>query len=393
MSIQIQQGKRGLTDPETAKVILDAIPDQPLDTQRKMNYFVKPRGRRLSEYEVLTVYAQPTPDWIPGGLDWGDWTQKFHGGRPSWGNETTELHSTDWHKHRDPGRRWHAPYVKDKAEDWRYTDRFLLAYSEEGQIRSMDPMWRDEILSRYLGAFVFNEYGLFNAHSSASRDTLGDTLRFSIAFIGFDKVDNAQSFQMERVFLSKLVPGFPESTEEPKKEWTEGNVFKGAREAVQDIWQATYDWNEIIWSTHIVYDALFGQFVRREFFQRAASHFGDTLTPFFINQAQIHFANAKAITSDIFFEEGLANDAEFGDYNRRVLRAWTDKWLPRTVQALQDFMGIYAKLPVVAGVSDKASVEAALNRVFDDWKVDFADKVSYKFDKAAIIKTIMQGMK
>jgi methane monooxygenase component A beta chain len=393
MSIEVQQGKRGLTDPEMAKVILDAIPDQPLDTQRKMNYFVKPRGRRLSEYEVLTVYAQPTPDWIPGGLDWGDWTQKFHGGRPSWGNETTELHSTDWHKHRDPNRRWHAPYVKDKAEDWRYTDRYLLAYSEEGQIRSMEPFWRDQILSRYLGAFIFNEYGLFNAHSSPSRDTLGDTLRFSIAMIGFDKVDNAQSFQLERVFLSKLVPGFPESTDEPKQEWTKGKIFKGARETVQDIWQATYDWNEIVWATHSVYDALFGQFVRREFFQRVSAHFGDTLTPFFINQAQIHFANARNITGDIFFEEGLANDAEFGDYNRRVLRAWTDKWLARTVQALQDFLGIYALLPVVAGATDKTSVEAALNRIFDDWKVDVADKISYKFDKAALINTVLQGLK
>jgi methane monooxygenase component A beta chain len=48
-----------------------------------MNYFVKPRGRRLSEYEILCCYTQPTPDWIPGGLDWGDWTQKFHGGGSS----------------------------------------------------------------------------------------------------------------------------------------------------------------------------------------------------------------------------------------------------------------------------------------------------------------------
>ena len=44
----------------------------------------------------------PNPDWIAGGLDWGDWTQKFHGGRPSWGNESTELRTTDWYRHRDP---------------------------------------------------------------------------------------------------------------------------------------------------------------------------------------------------------------------------------------------------------------------------------------------------
>ena len=113
--------KRGLTDPGKAAVILAAIPDHDLDTQRRMNYFVTPRWKRLSEYEILTLYTQPNPDWIAGGLDWGDWTQKFHGGRPSWGNESTELRTTDWYRHRDPDRRWHAPYVKDKAEEWRYT--------------------------------------------------------------------------------------------------------------------------------------------------------------------------------------------------------------------------------------------------------------------------------
>lgn len=392
MSIQVKQGARGLTDPEMVKVILDAVPDQPLEPNHKMNYFVKPRGRRLSEYEVLSCYAQPTPDWIPGGLDWGDWTQKFHGGRPSWGNETTELHTTDWLKHRDPARRWHAPYVKDKAEEWRYTDRFLNMYSGDGQVRSMDPTWRDEVLNDYLGAFCFNEYGLFNAHSSAARDCLGDTLRQSIAMIGFDKVDNAQMIQLERTFLAKLVPGFPESTDEPKKEWTEGTIYKGARIAVEKIWQDTYDWNEILWSAHMVYDPLFGQFVRREFFQRLSSYYGDTLTPFFINQMQVYFSQTKGITSDIFFE-CLSDDAEFGDYNRRILRAWTDKWLPLTVKALHDFMGIFARLPTIAGVTDKAAIEAALGRVIDDWKVDYADKVSYKFNKAELISSITKNLK
>lgn len=93
----------------------------------------------------------------------------------------------------------------------------LKQFSADGQIRTMDAVWRDEVLNDYLGAFCFNEYGLFNSHSSASRDCLGDTLRMSIAMIGLDKVDNAQMIQLERTFLAKLVPGFPESTDEPKK--------------------------------------------------------------------------------------------------------------------------------------------------------------------------------
>ena len=34
MSIVVNGGRRGLTDPEIAAVILAAIPDQPLETQR-----------------------------------------------------------------------------------------------------------------------------------------------------------------------------------------------------------------------------------------------------------------------------------------------------------------------------------------------------------------------
>src|SRR5271157_2205491 len=145
-----QATRRGLTDPERAAAIIADIPE-PIDTQRRMNYFVTPRGKRLSEYEILSLYTQPNPDWIAGGLDWGDWTQKFHGGRPSWGNESTELRTTDWHRHRDPYRRWHAPYVKDKAEEWRYTERFVEAYSAEGAVRSIDTVWRDEMLNKYWG--------------------------------------------------------------------------------------------------------------------------------------------------------------------------------------------------------------------------------------------------
>lgn len=368
-----------------------AVPDQPMDTQNKMNYFMKPRGKRINEYEVLCCYAQPTPDWIPGGLDWGDWTQKFHGGRPSWSNESTEMRSTDWLAHRDPAFRWHALYVKDKAEEWRYTDRFLKAYSADGAVRAIDPEWIDT-LNTYWGAFGFAEYGLFNAHSSPVRDCLGDTLRMSIAMIGFDKVDNAQMIQMERTFLSKIVAGFDESTNVPKAEWTKGAIYKGAREAVEKIWQEIYDWNESIFAVHHVFDALFGQFVRREFFARTASYHGDTLTPFFINQMQLYFNQTKGITNDIF-HTCLASDPQFGAHNTRLMKLWMDKWLPQTVNALKDFMGIYAKSTEIKGVTDKAAVEAALGRVFQDWEENFADPIGYKTDTAAHIKTVLVGLK
>lgn len=388
----VETTKRGLTDPERAVKILAAIPDHELDSQRKAQYFVTPRWKRLSEYEILTVYSQPNPDWIAGGLDWGDWTQKFHGGRPSWGNELTELRTTDWYRHRDPNRRWHAPYVKDKSEEWRYTTRFLEGFSAEGSIRTIDPHWRDVILNNYWGAFLFSEYGLFNAHSSVARDCLSDTIRSSATFAGFDKVDSAQMIQLERNFLAKIVPGFPESTDGPKQVWLKDPVYVGARETVEGIWQGIQDWNEILWSAHGVYDPLFGQFVRREFFGRLAPLFGDSLTPFFVQQTQTYFQTNKADLSDLFFHS-LADDPEFSDYNRKWLRAWTEKWLKQTVKALHDFVGIYAKIEKIAGATDKASVSAALHRVIADWNQDYAKNIDFKVDIDQLVVSVTRDLK
>jgi methane monooxygenase component A beta chain len=387
-----QTTRRGLTDPERAAKILADIPAEPLDTQRRMNYFVTPRGKRLSEYEILSVYAQPNPDWISGGLDWGDWTQKFHGGRPSWGNESTELRTTDWYRHRDPHRRWHAPYVKDKAEEWRYTERFLEAYSAEGAVRSIDPYWRDEILSKYWGAFLFNEYGLFNAHSSVMRDCLSDVIRQTAGCASFDKIDIAQMIQLERNFLAKIVPGFPESTEAPKKVWLTDPVYRGARTTVEEVWQGIQDWNEILWSVHAVYDAIFGQFVRRDFFGRLAAAYGDTLTTFFVAQAQTYYQINKGGIQDLYLH-CLANDPEFSDLNRRWLKAWTTKWFERTVEAMRDFMGIYAKVADIPGVTGKAAVQETVINVLSDWKEDYADAIDFPVDIQKTAAYIVSNLK
>jgi methane monooxygenase component A beta chain len=56
-------------------------------------------------------------------------------------------------------------------------------------------------------------------------------------------------------------------------------------------------------------------------------------------------------------------------------------------------MAIYATIPEIKGVSDKPAIEAALVRVFADWKRDFADPINYKVDTAALVKTVLSGLK
>jgi len=85
---------------------------EPFETRRTMGYYANPYRKRISEYEKVLLYAQPSPDWIPGGLGLGGWTGKFAGGRGAWENYFTEAKSSDWFAFRDPGSRWEQPYVK-----------------------------------------------------------------------------------------------------------------------------------------------------------------------------------------------------------------------------------------------------------------------------------------
>jgi methane monooxygenase component A beta chain len=107
---------------------------------------------------------------------------------------------------------------------------------------------------------------------------------------------------------------------------------------------------------------------------------------------QLYHSQTKGITTDMF-HTCLGADSEFGEYNNRLMRAWSNKWLPRTVNALKDFMGIFSKIPEIKGVTSKDAIQAALERVFDDWERDYADPIGYKVDTAALIKTVLSGLK
>jgi release factor glutamine methyltransferase len=100
MSVERTANRRLLLNPA-----FDESPE-PIETRRTAVYFANPHGKRISEYEKVLLYAQPNPDWIPGGLGLRGWTGKFAGGRGCWENYFTEARCSDWFAFRDPGARW-----------------------------------------------------------------------------------------------------------------------------------------------------------------------------------------------------------------------------------------------------------------------------------------------
>ena len=65
----------------------------------------------------------------------------------------------------------------------------------------------------------------------------------------------------------------------------------------------------------------------------------------------------------------------------------------KSVAALKDFVGLYAKVEKVAGATDRAGVCEALHRVFGDWKIDYADKIGYKVDVDQKVDAVLAGFK
>ncbi|MEE9356127.1 MAG: methane monooxygenase [Methylococcaceae bacterium] len=381
---------RGFTDPERQKEIQSMLSAEPLEKDRTFISFSEPSGRRVSEYEAIMLHAQNSNDTIAGSQEVGPTVMKWTGGRPNYSIESTEMKSSNWYAFRDPEKRWFFPYVKNKTEEGRFTDRFFKAYSASGEIRLMDEQWRHEVLDRVYGAYLYNEYGLFNAHSSIVNTALSDLIRTFVAQIGFDKNDSAQMIQMQRVFLGKLDEDFNPDLVRAKDMWMNDPMWQGARTTVQELWQETMDWLEGVWACHSVYDAIFGQYVRREVFQRVAPAFRDTLTPWITVQASTYHQNALQ-GSNALFNKMLLEDPVYGAHNKRWLHVWTEKWLQKSVDALGSFiMGYQMHAPrQIEGITDKESVRLSVQRVFEDWKTFVADPIDFEVDVDALVNEVM----
>lgn len=326
--------RRSLLNPEHDKE------REPIETRRSAVYFANPYRRRLSEYEQVTLYAQPNPDWIRGGIGVGGWSTRFPGGRGAWENYFTEARCTDWFAFRDPEGRWQKPYVAEKADEWRATSRLFNTAASQSLLRGADPRWLDTVIGEQLGAMVLHDYGVFMALTSGMRDSLVDTLRVAIVNWGLDYLDSAQQIQAEKVYLGQAVAEPITELEPARQAWLNHRAYAGARTFVEHLWRDGYDHIEVLFALALIYEPLFGRFVRQEFFYRLAPLHGDHLTPQVL-WPSLRSAEAANTWSRELFERILGNDTEFGGYNRQLMAWWARRWLPRAVAAVADIAALY----------------------------------------------------
>lgn len=366
------------------------IDREPLDTQRTNQYYANPYRRRISEYEMLMLYSQPGPDWIPGGFNTGGFCNSFSGGRQMWENYTTEAKTVDWFAFRDPSGRNQPEFVAQKSQDNEFTRQTLFTYAKQAMYLDMDREWALEILPVYYGALAHDQYGVFGALQSPARDVLSDMLRAAVIVAAFDFLDNAETIQAEKVFLSKNVEGFSADVAPAKQCWLSDPVYQTDRAIVEKLWGGVWDHIETLFATLMIHEPLFGRFSRQQFFHRLAPLHGDQLTPAILwpNLVSIEMDGAWALE---LFGRCLGQDPKFGDYNRRLMQVWARDWVAKSVAAMRDFAPMFASTSTLRAQNGADAVEASARTVIGEWAVRFASAFGYEVNVDELVKEVRAG--
>ena len=357
-----------------------------LEERRSVLSFANPYGARISEYEQVTLYNQPNPDWIPGGIGVGGWSTSFPGGRGTWENYFTEAKTTDWFVFRDPEGRWQRPYVSEKADGWREFQRLVSTSAGRRTYRTLDREWTETILTGHLGALGLHDYGIFMALAAPIRDCLVDTLRAAIVTSSLDFLDNAQIIQAEKVYLAQVSDWAEADVTRSKKLWLEDGAWRGAREIIEEIWGETYDHIEILFAIHVIHEPLFGRFAREQFFSQQAPLHGDVFTPRVLGGSTRAAEAAYAWTKELFGRT-LTADPTFGEYNQRLLQYWAEKWLPLEFAALQNFKTLWQGTEILRQRDRPGDVDQVLRSIVEDWADQYLTPFHIPFDTESFLSS------
>ena len=140
--------------------------------------YIKPSGRRLTEYEALSVHMQPDAldfDRPRGNLDVTEWYLLRPDGAALWRPESTRLRHGDWFAYRDPAQQWQRTYVRQQEQQETSIARITEDAGLDGSLTRLAPGWISEVLCRHYRAWSFFEYAIFRALAPAQREALGDT--------------------------------------------------------------------------------------------------------------------------------------------------------------------------------------------------------------------------
>jgi methane monooxygenase component A beta chain/propane monooxygenase small subunit len=297
--------------------------------------YIKPRKRRLSEYEAVSCYTQPDPNVF----DRQGWYLLTFEGRAAWRPESTRLQHPHWFDFRDPSGLWQRTYVKLQAEQERAIERSVEDAALAGIFRDFDAVWLNEIIGIHYRAWSFFEYGLFRAFSRAQREALADTIGNALCFEAVDRIRHAQSTVLYLMELEASVEGFKDNS--GKEHWLNDPVYQPLRALVEAL-MATEDWAELAFAVNLIIDPIVSEIGVSRMIRHHAPHHGDPITPSIILTTERDRRRNRAWTEELVRMTTV--DVPAADHNREVMQSWCDHWRPAAIAAAKAFSPVFNRV-------------------------------------------------
>lgn len=309
--------------------------------------YIKPSGRRLTEYEALSVHMQPDAldfDRPRGNLDVTEWYLLRPDGSALWRPESTRLRHGDWFAYRDPAQQWQRTYVRHQEQQESSIARITEDAGLDGSLTRLAPGWISAMLCRHYRAWSFFEYAIFRALAPAQREALGDTIGNVLCFQSVDHLRHAQDVILYLVELENYAAGVDDSR--GKDAWLNAAAYQPSRRLAEQI-MATDDWGELLIGLNLVVAPLLQQMATSDLVRRNALVNGDGVAAHIVSTTERDRRRNLAATQ-AFVRMVTATDLADAAHNRAVIQDWLDRWTALALAAAQALAPVYAAAPIAA---------------------------------------------
>ena len=301
---------------------------------RSYNYFA-PRKRRATVYEDVTVDVQPDP---ARHLTQG-WVYEFANGIGGYPQDWTALKSSNWHEFLDPNEEWEQTIYRNNANVVRQIQQNIEQGRAANVFAALDPAWV-RLLERHVFAWAHAEHGIgMHVYTPAQRDAPTNMINNAMAVGAAHKLRFAQDLILYNLTLSEEIDGFDGSVH--RATWQDDPLWQPTRELVERL-TGTRDWAEQWFATAIVFEPLVGELFRSGFVMQVAALHGDFVTPTVMGAGESDAAREQRGARALF--RMLADDAEHGAENRRIMQGWLEDWSGQATGAGRQLQPIWSQL-------------------------------------------------
>jgi len=319
---------------------------------RQYNYY-KPKGRKATLYEDVTVDVQPDPERYLIQ----DWIISFANGDPAYNKALTALKSSNWHEYRAPDEEHERNHFARQSEIEETIKIITTSARAQGAAKNYDKGWV-KILQDHVGALKHPEHGLGGILLVAQRDGMSQMINNSILTNSSYKLRFAQDLLLYLAEVSLDLDGALDE-DAGKDHWLNDPIWQGARKAIETIGGAS-DHLEQYFAVNVVYEALVAEPFRSGFVMQCGAMHGDYVTPAIVATGEGDYERNLANTIELFHI--LAHDPTHSEHNKGVMQDWLAKYEPLCIEAVHQMQPIWSQ-PQVKRVKFADAFARAKNRI------------------------------